>query len=86
MLLIQHCLAPLVWCSSPLFSKSDESLDENEKCQKQNLLKQCQEEKALIKKGYQRVEEKLKEIRQNFSAAVATGHRSGSGKIVRFLL
>ena len=68
--------------SSPLFSKSDESLDENEKRQKQNLLKQRQEEKALIKKGYQRVQEKLKEIRQNFSVAVTTGRRSGSGKIV----
>ena len=58
------------------------NLFENEKRQKQNLLKQRQEEKALIKKGYQRVQEKLKEIRQNFSVVVTTGRRSGSGKIV----
>ena len=38
--------------------------------------------KELIKKGYTRIQEKLKEIRQNFSHAVTTGSRSGSGKIV----
>ena len=68
--------------SSPLFGRSNESLDNEEKHEKQKLLKQQQEEKNLIKKGYQRVQEKLKEIRQNFSIAVTTGRRSGSGKVV----
>ena len=39
-------------------------------------------DRAMIKKAYNRVQEKLKEIRQNFSTAVTTGSRSGSGKIV----
>ncbi len=33
-------------------------------------------------KGHQLVQEKIKEIRQNFSEAVTAGTRSGSGKIV----
>ena len=39
-------------------------------------------DKALIKKGYTRVQEKVKEVRQNFSLAITSGRRSGSGKIV----
>ena len=38
--------------------------------------------KELIKKGYTSVQEKLKEIRQNFANEVTSGSRSGSGKIV----
>ena len=38
-------------------------------------------EKELIKKRYTRVQEKLKEIRQNFANAVTTGSRSGSGNM-----
>ena len=68
--------------SSPLFEVSDDCLEEETKRQKQKLLKQRQEEQNQIKKGYQRVQEKLKEIKQNFSTAVTTGRRSGSGKIV----
>ena len=36
----------------------------------------------LIKRGYTRVQENIKTIRQQFSAAVTSGRRSGSGKIV----
>ena len=36
----------------------------------------------MITKGQKRVMEKVKEIRQNFSKAVLSGSRSGSGKIV----
>ena len=39
-------------------------------------------DKELIKKGYSRVQEKLKEIRKNLANAVTTGSRSGSRKIV----
>ena len=35
-----------------------------------------------IKEGYNRVMEKIKEIRQGYFTAVTTGSRSGSGKIV----
>ena len=38
--------------------------------------------KDLIKRGQKRILEKVKEIRQNFSKAVVTGSRSGSGKLV----
>ena len=44
--------------------------------------KNTKSEKALIKKGYSRVMEKIKELRQKFSHAVTTGSRSGPGKLV----
>ena len=37
---------------------------------------------GLIKKGHNRVPEKIKEARQDFQKAKTTGSRSGSGKIV----
>ena len=39
-------------------------------------------EKELINRGYTRVQEKVKVLRQKFSEAVTTGTRSGSGQIV----
>ena len=36
----------------------------------------------MIKRGYNRVLEKIKDIRQNFANAVTTGRRSGSGNTV----
>lgn len=39
-------------------------------------------QREQIKKGYGRIQEKCKEIRQNFSSALINGRRSGSGKIV----
>ena len=41
------------------------------------------EEKKLIRKGYDRIKEKIKNIRQDYRAAVNKGTRSGSGKIVQ---
>ena len=40
------------------------------------------EENSQIQKGHQRIQEKVKEIRQNFSKAVTKGKRSGSGKLI----
>ena len=40
------------------------------------------EEAEMIRKGYNRMKEKVKNIRQDYSKAVVTGTRSGSGKIV----
>jgi hypothetical protein len=57
-------------------------VDEDDLEEKARVLKQQKDDKDMIKKGYNRVQEKLKEIRQNFSKAVTTGSRSGSGKIV----
>ena len=39
-------------------------------------------EKKAIKKGYERVKEKTKQIRQNYRKAVTVGRRSGSGRLV----
>ena len=79
---VPSLFGPPCLVSSPLLSKSDDSLDEREKQLKVMLQKQRKDEKELVKKGYQRVQEKLKEIRQNFSVAVTSGRRSGSGKVV----
>ena len=56
--------------------------NEDDHEEKARVLKQKKEDKDMIKRGYNRVEEKLKEIRQSFSKAVTTGSRSGSGKLV----
>ena len=53
-----------------------------EEPQRKELVEKIKSEKALIKKGYSRVMEKIKELRQKFSNAVTTGSRSGSGKLV----
>ena len=50
--------------------------------QRKELVERVKSEKALIKKGYSRVMEKIEELRQKFSNAVKTGSRSGSGKLV----
>ena len=49
--------------------------------EKYRIERQQKVDRAVIKKAYNRVQEKLKEIRQHFSTAVTTGSRSGSGKI-----
>ena len=41
------------------------------------------EEKRLIRKGYDCIKKKIKNIRQDYRAAVNKGTRSGSGKIVQ---
>lgn len=53
--------------------------DETEKVDKNVYLEQ---ERKKVKKGYSRVMEKVKDIRQRFSKAITSGRRSGSGKIV----
>ena len=51
--------------------------------EEKNKAKNCaKESKDLTTKGQNRVMERLKEIRQNFSKALVSGSRSGSGKIV----
>ena len=53
-----------------------------ESCNQEEYAKLCEEETAMIKKGYGRVHEKIQELRQGFSKAVVQGTRSGSGKMV----
>ena len=57
---------PLSVISSPLISTNDDLLSDEQKREKQKLRKQQEQEKKLIKKGYQRIHEKLKEIRKTF--------------------
>ena len=45
-------------------------------------MEKVKSEKALKKKGCSRVMERIEELRQEFSNAVKTGSRSGSGKNV----
>ena len=40
------------------------------------------EEKKIINRGYQRILEKIKDLRQGFSKAIINGTRSGSGKVI----
>ena len=58
------------------------SLEDMSKEEKKNFLAKQKKENSEIQKGHQRIQEKVKEIRQNFSKAVTAGRRSGSGKIV----
>ncbi|PFX29295.1 hypothetical protein AWC38_SpisGene5946 [Stylophora pistillata] len=53
-----------------------------EESQSKELVEKVKSEKALIKKGYSRVMEKIKALRLKFCNAVTTGSRSGSGKLV----
>ena len=39
-------------------------------------------EEEMIRKGYNRIKEKVKNIKQDYSNAVVSGTQSGSGKIV----
>lgn len=55
---------------------------EMSKDEKEAYVKDLKVQRDFIKKGYCRIQEKVKEIRQNFSTAVTNGKRSGSGKIV----
>ena len=40
------------------------------------------DKKKLVTRGYQRVREKIKDLRQGFSKAILSGTRSGSGELV----
>ena len=63
-----------------LSEKPEEGFSTDEK--KVEFCKKLQREREGIKKGYNRVLEYIKDIRQRFSTAVTTGSRSGSGKII----
>ena len=45
--------------------------------------KRLEEEKQKIKLGYQRIKEKVKNVRQDYRSAVNKGIRSGSGRVVQ---
>ncbi|PFX21213.1 Membrane primary amine oxidase [Stylophora pistillata] len=49
---------------------------------RKELVEKVMSKKALMKKSYSRVMEKIKELRQKFCNAVTAGSKSGSGKLV----
>ena len=59
-----------------------ENIDELSNEEKAKVKKKQARERELISKGYNRIVEKVKEIRQCFSKAVVAGSRSGCGKVV----
>jgi hypothetical protein len=63
--------------SAPTCSHEDMSEEEKKK-----FLAKQKKENSQIQKGHQRIQEKVKEIRQSFSKAITSGRRSGSGKLV----
>ena len=68
--------------ADPFCFKSKDAMNENELLEEKRISQQRKIDKALIKRGYTRVQEKHKEIRQKFSEAVTSVRRSGSGKII----
>ena len=56
-----------------------QGLCEEERKEERNRMKM---QEQSIKQGYNRILEKVKDIRQRFSKAIVQGSRSGSGKIV----
>ncbi len=62
-----------------IFPEDFDSLPDEDKNKVKAVMK---ESKDLTVRGTKRIMEKVKEIRQNFSKAVVSGTRSGSGKIV----
>ena len=57
-------------------------LDQDEQEDRDSFLERIDMQKKQIRVGYNRVMEKVKELRQGFSNAVTAGSRSGSGKLV----
>ena len=57
-------------------------LDQDEQEGRDSFLERIDVQKKQIRVGYNRVMEKVKELRQGFSNAVTAGSRSGSGKLV----
>ena len=64
--------------------RDDNSLDEIEIEEKSNWVRDRKIHQGLIKKGYSRIQEKVKEILQHFSQAVISGMRDKCGKTLTF--
>ena len=63
--------------STPLIPLQDMTEED-----KKELLAKQKKENLQIQKGHTKIQEKVKDICQNFAKAVTSGTRSGSGKIV----
>ena len=57
-------------------------IEDNDDISQKEYKQLLTEQKKLIKMGYQRIREKVKEVRQDYRKAVTSGRRSGSGKLI----
>ncbi len=64
---------PIIITPDPFYAKSRDAMSEHEFLGEKGISQQRKVEKALMKRGYTRLQEKLKEIRQKFSEAVTSG-------------
>lgn len=58
-------------------------LNEMNETEYEAFKKKRHDEKSCIKKGYDRVKEKIRNVREDFRAAVNKGTRIGNGRIVQ---
>ena len=68
---------------TPNLTETETSIKDMGKEEYESFKSQNDEKTLAIKKGYDRVKEKIKNIRQDYRTAVNKGSRSGSGKIVK---
>ena len=82
---VRRCMATLYpdEFGTPSVTETETSIKDMGKEEYQSFKSKIDEEKLAIKKGYERVKEKIKNIRQDYRTAVNKGSRSGSGKIVK---
>ena len=82
---VRRCMASLYPddFGTPSLTETETSIKDMGKEEYESFKSQNHEEKLAIKKGYDRVKEKIKNIRQDYRTAVNKGSRSGSGKIVK---
>lgn len=72
-----ECFGPV---ELPVQEESDSELTKEEEKAFQAEVTQA---KSLIRKGYNRIKEKIRQIRKAYNKAVTNGTRSGSGKVVQ---
>ena len=82
---VRQCMANLYpeEFGPPTLTQPEISIKDMGKEEFENFKSQNDKEKCGIRKGYERLKEKLKNIRQDYRTAVNKGCRSGSGKIVK---
>lgn len=82
---VRRCMASLYPddFGTPSLTETETSIKDIDKEEYEIFKSQNDEEKLAIKKGNDRVKEKIKNIRQDYRNAVNKGSRSGSGKIVK---
>ena len=72
-----------LYINGPFGPTEEQTIPEGVDAEEMKELKAKKEEaKKAIKQGYERIKQKVKDIRQDYRKAVTEGRRSGSGKLV----